>query len=46
MNISADLMLCLGLSFAFLYFLIFTVGFILTMRQRRRQSRMKNPPGG
>lgn len=37
MNISADLMLVLGLSFAFLYFLIFTVGFILTMRQRRRR---------
>lgn len=35
MNISADLMLCLGLTFAGLYFLIFIVGFILTMRQRR-----------
>lgn len=37
MNISSTLMLCLGLSFAFIYFLIFTVGFIITMRQRKAE---------
>lgn len=49
MNISPDLFLCLGLGFAALYFLIFTVGFILTMNARKRQqgppsSRRANQP--
>ncbi len=38
MRISSDLFLCLGLVFAALYFLIFGIGLITTMKIRKKRN--------
>ncbi len=38
MKISSDLVLCLGLAFAVLYFLIFGIGFVITMKIRKKET--------
>lgn len=37
MKISSELFLCLGLVFAALYFLIFGIGFVITMKIRKKK---------
>lgn len=38
MKISSELFLCLGLAFAALYFLIFGIGFVITMKIRKKET--------
>lgn len=38
MKISSELFLCLGLVFVALYFLIFGIGFVITMKIRKKET--------
>lgn len=38
MKISSELFLCLGLVFAALYFLIFGIGFVITMKISKKET--------